>query len=212
MTLRLRTLASFINIDDVVCDVGCDHAYLPIYLVKNEDFKLVYATEINKNAYNIALENIKKANLENKIKLSLTDGVKSLTDTSINTLVIAGMGAQSILNIVKNIGNLKIEKLIIQANNDLEILRKKIRKYGFYLNQEKLVYDKNEWYVIGVYTKTKKHFANYVYYYGIKDNSNKEYYKELYNKLKSIYVKISFKNWLKKINLLFRLSLLKKYL
>ena len=32
---RLKSLAKFVNINDKVIDVGCDHALLDIYLIKN---------------------------------------------------------------------------------------------------------------------------------------------------------------------------------
>ena len=49
-SLRLKTVASFINQDDKVVDIGCDHAYLSIYLIKNKFCKKVIASDINENA------------------------------------------------------------------------------------------------------------------------------------------------------------------
>ncbi len=212
MTLRLRTLASFVLPSDIVCDIGCDHAYLPIYLAKNGHPSLIYATEINDNAYHIALDNIQKEALDNKIQLKLTDGFKGLENTSINTLIIAGVGARTVLDIVSQTKGTKVQKLIIQANNDLPLLRQKITKYGFYLTKEKMVFDKNKWYTIGVYTKKKKRLTKGEICYGLKDSSNMRYYHEALAKLNILNNQLSFKNFQKKKEILLKIHYLKKYL
>ena len=51
---KLKAIASFINKHDTVIDIGCDHAYLAIYLKENKLCKNVYASDINQNALNIA--------------------------------------------------------------------------------------------------------------------------------------------------------------
>ena len=51
---KLKAIASFINTQDTVVDIGCDHAYLAIYLKENKLCKNVYASDINENALNIA--------------------------------------------------------------------------------------------------------------------------------------------------------------
>ena len=73
MTLssRLEAVATLVDINARVIDVGCDHAYLDIYLTMNNGNKCI-ATDINKNALEIAKKNIKKYNLEKKIETKLT--------------------------------------------------------------------------------------------------------------------------------------------
>ena len=39
LSLRLKTIASLINKEDIVWDVGSDHALLPIFLIKNKIIK-----------------------------------------------------------------------------------------------------------------------------------------------------------------------------
>ena len=77
LSKRLEAVATLVDIGAKVIDVGCDHAYLDIYLTLNNDNKCI-ATDINRNALSIAEANIKKYNLEDKIETKLTDGLKDL--------------------------------------------------------------------------------------------------------------------------------------
>ena len=79
LSKRLEAVATLVEVGKRVIDVGCDHAYLDIYLTENNDNKCI-ATDINRNALNIAEANIKKYNLQDKIETKLTNG---LTDIKI---------------------------------------------------------------------------------------------------------------------------------
>ena len=59
INLKLKTIASFIEKEDVVLDTCCDHAYLAIYLKQNQLCKEVYASDINENALNQAKKILK---------------------------------------------------------------------------------------------------------------------------------------------------------
>ena len=73
---RILNIAKFINKDDKLIDVGCDHGYLGIYLVKNNLVNDVLLTDISKNALQSAIENISKYDL--KINTLVTDGLNNI--------------------------------------------------------------------------------------------------------------------------------------
>ena len=77
LSKRLEAVATLVDVGAKVIDVGCDHAYLDIYLTLNNDNKCI-ATDINENALNMAKTNIKKYKLGKKIKTILTDGLKDI--------------------------------------------------------------------------------------------------------------------------------------
>lgn len=186
---RLKALASFINKEDVVVDVGCDHGLLDIYLVENDLCKRVLASDINENALNNAINNIKRKNLN--IKTYLSDGIKDVPLRDVNTLIISGMGTKTILHILEDNSRLKnINKLVIQSNNDLPILREKLNDKGFYLEDEVILEEKDKWYVTNLFIKSDKKNDNIVISYGYLEN-------ELYNDYllrtyKKIWKKIPF--------------------
>ncbi len=210
---RLNMIATFIDKTDKVADIGCDHAYLSIFLTENNLCQKVIATDINKNALKIAQNNIKSKHLEQKISTYLSDGLLNVSDYEINTLVLSGMGSHTILNIIDHIEKFPIKKLVIQSNNDLKKLRINLRKKGFYLQQEKVVYEKKHYYVIGLYTKKytslklrEKNFGKY-------DINNKDYYNYLALELDNITKKLkNSKNTKEKIKILIKKKLLRKYL
>ena len=143
---RLLTIAEMVDENDKVIDIGCDHALLDIYLT-NHGIKCT-ASDINENALNIAKQNIEKHNLKDKIETVLSDGLEKIDVKNNHILIISGMGANTIDHILSNNKVDLINKIIIQSNNDLYYLRKMMIKKGFYLFDEKVIYEKNKYYVI----------------------------------------------------------------
>lgn len=133
---RLYKIAELVE-EDTVIDVGCDHALLDIYLAKEKGKKAI-ASDINKNAYEIAKRNIQKYELENQIELFLTNGVSGLPIKEDSTLVLAGMGTLTMKQILKELKEYP-NQIILQSNNDLESLRKYITSIGYYIDQEEIV-------------------------------------------------------------------------
>lgn len=211
-SLRLLSIASFVEEEDVVADIGCDHAYLSIYLAKNNLCKKVIATDINENALSVAKKNIEKNKLTKKIKTYLSDGLQNVPDFEIDTLAISGMGTNTILHILDHAKDFDLNKLIIQSNNELYKLRNKLPKYGFYLQKEKVIYEKKHFYVIGVYKKNPVSLSLREKIYGKYDATNLHYYLSMYNELLTINKKVKFKNFKEKVKILGKLILLKKYL
>ena len=62
LSLRLKSIANLVDSNDVVADIGCDHAYVPIYMAKKGATHIL-ATDIHENALNVAKENIKNGKI-----------------------------------------------------------------------------------------------------------------------------------------------------
>ncbi len=189
---RIKTIASLVDKEDIVIDIGTDHGYLPIYLKLNNICKDVYASDISENALNYAINNFKKYNLD--IKYVVSDGFNNI-DYKYNTAVIAGMGTSTILNIINN--KKCPNKLIIASNNDLYKLRLNLYKLNYKIIKEIVVYENNHYYVIMKVIKGKDKLPYKYLKYG--NSNNKEYYKYLLSKNKEIIKKVPL---IKKISLL----------
>lgn len=198
LSKRLKEITKFVSKNDSVLDLGCDHAYLSIYLKKNNLCKNVIASDVSRGALEIANNNIKKNNLE--IHTYLSDGFKNI-DEFYDTAIIAGMGTSTILNILKEPSP---NKLIISSHNDHYLLRKKINKLGYILKKENVIYDKEHYYVIMLYEKGFERVSNIKLKYGI--SNNKDYYKYLYNKNTELLKKVGI---IKKIKIIIDLIELK---
>lgn len=202
---KLIAIASLIEPEDIVIDIGCDHAYLAIYLKTEKLCKEVYASDISENVIKIAKENINKKNV--KIEVYLSDGFQDIKNNNINTAIISGMGTTTILNIV-NKSPKNINKYIISSNNEHEVLRKEMIKKDFYIQKEIVVKERDKYYPIIVFTKNFQKESNLSLKYG-KSNS-KEYYKYLEEKEKGILKRIPKKRIIIRLKHLKRIKELKK--
>ncbi len=191
ISLRIKTIASFISNDDVVLDIGCDHGYLDIYLKENNLCKDVIASDINSNALSSAINNFKKRKLD--IKYYLSDGFDKI-DIYFNTAVIAGMGTNTILHILNS--DKSPNKLIISSNNELSKLRINLNKIGYKIEEEKVILENKHYYSIMLCSKGKQKLSKKEKLFGLSNNS--EYYNYLIKKNKDIIKKVPL---LKKIKL-----------
>ena len=120
---RLKSLVKHINKTDSVIDIGCDHALLDIYLVKNNIIDKCIVSDVSHNALKQGIDNIEKYNLIEYIETRCGNGLEVLTSNdNINTVIISGMGTNTILDILNNDYLKKINKLVIQSNKDYYLL------------------------------------------------------------------------------------------
>lgn len=196
---RLQAIATLVDVKAKVIDVGCDHAYLDIYLTLNNDNKCI-ASDINENALNIAKNNIKKYNLTDKIETKLTNGLSNIKVDKNDNIVISGMGTHTILDILKT-NNLS-DTLIISSNNNIDVLRKEVIELGYYIDSEIFIIDKNKPYIIIKFKKGIKKYKKIDYIFGpiLKNNiAYKNYLVKKYNIIlnniskKKIFLRLKYK-------------------
>ena len=204
LSLRLQAIADLVKENTKIVDVGCDHGLLDIYLTKEKNVKCI-ASDNKQSCLDNAINNIKKYNLEDKIETVLSEGLEKIDTEQLDTVIISGMGTSTILNIIKE---KNISHMIIQSNNNLYELRKKITKLGYYITNEVVVLD-YKYNLIVEFKKGTKKYNNFELKYGpiLLKNDNKEYFNYLYNKL------LEIKNKNKKISLIekYYIYKLKKY-
>ncbi len=189
---KLKSIVSLVSKTDKVIDIGCDHAYLAIYL-KKQNLVNVYASDISKNVVERAKKNIEAHQVN--VPVYLANGFQGLPVLDIDTAVISGMGTNTILDILKYRPS-SINKLIISSNNNYYELRKKICKLGFYIEKELVVFEKDKYYPIIVFKKGKKKLSKYAYILGT--SNDYLYYEYLKKKELAILEKIPHKYILKR--------------
>lgn len=202
---RIKAIGSLVNKNSIVVDVGTDHAYLPIYLIKNQIAKKAYACDISKGALSQAEKNISKENLP--IKTILSDGIEKI-NFKYDTLVITGMGFYTIKNIVEN-RNLP-DTIILQSNSDHFILRKYMMGLGYKIEKEITLQDKKIFYVIIKYIKGEEKLSKKELLFG--KSENLDYFNYLLNRELTIKNSVPLLKKGKSIKRIIILnSLLKKY-
>ena len=151
---RLKSIAKYVSKEDKLIDIGCDHALLDIYLIKEKILDKVIVSDIHEGALNAGISNIKKEKLEKKIDTRLGNGLEVLSDKDdIDTVLISGMGTTTILDILNNDYLKNINKLIIQSNNDHTELRTEVTKLGYKVINEEYLVDMKKNYIIIVFEK-----------------------------------------------------------
>ncbi len=219
LSKRLNSIAKYIKDDSNIVDIGCDHALLDIFLAITKKNIKITASDININALQNAKKNITKYNLTSKIKTVLSDGLNNIDTTNINTIIISGMGSHTIVGILqKNLNKLKnINTLILQSNNDLDFLREKVTKLGYYIESEELIKDTNIIYTIILFKKGYKFYTRKELYFGpklVKEKNNlfiEKLEKDL-NKIESFYPLIPKKHLRYKLKTKWKIKNIKKIL
>lgn len=207
---RLQTISAFINKDDVVLDVGCDHSLLGIYLVLNKNIKVI-GSDINSGPLEKAKENLKKYHLSRKIELRLGNGLEVMSD-DVNTVVISGMGGLNIINILKDITKYSnVKKLIISPNNDFPLTRSEISKLGFSLEKEEMVLESGKYYLISEYKLGKKKIDSFFGKLDLTNDIVRKYYQYVYDNNLRILSKLGLKERIKKKKLINENNKIKKY-
>ena len=155
---RIEAIASLVDNDALVVDIGTDHAYLPIYLYENDITKNIVASDISSNALLFAKNNLEKHNLRGKIKLVVSDGFKNLKK-NYDVAVISGMGTETIKHI------LKYEKLpktlILSSHKNVYDLRVFMNNLGYKIDKEIVVCENKIYYDIIKYVLGKENLSKY---------------------------------------------------
>lgn len=194
INLKLKTIASFIAKEDTVIDTCCDHAYLAIYLKQNNLCKDVYASDINPNALDVAKKNIATSHVN--ITTYLSDGFKNINNGNIDTAVIAGVGTNTVLDIIDG-APLSIKKYIISSNNNQDELRFSLYQRGLYIQEEKAILDKGKYYVIMLVTKDYVKMNKLSFKYG--KSNNQDYFLYLIKKEQDVLAKIPRNKFIKRL-------------
>lgn len=179
---RLKLVGDYVDKGSVPLDIGCDHAKLSIYLLKEKNFPFVYASDNKIGPLNQARENVNYYNLADKIELIKADGLNSLND-KIDTITVTGMGGLTINKMfLENKNKLtNIKTIILSPNNFIKEVRGTINKLGYYLKDEELVEESDKLYHILVFSKGNKTYSDKELYLGpILMTKNKKIIKKYY--------------------------------
>ena len=142
LSKRLQVCAGFVYPGDRVADIGCDHGYLSIHLLKNGIASHVYASDINEGPLQSAHINAEKFGVSDRIQLYLSDGVRNIP-RDFNTLVCAGMGGDTMVHILDAAPWLRSDKyrLVLQCQSKTPLLRRYLSESGWHITEESAVRD-----------------------------------------------------------------------
>lgn len=139
---RLQACCSFIRPGDRVADIGCDHGYLGIYLLKNSIATSVIAADLREGPLESAIKNSEKFGVRDKMTFYLSDGVENVP-REFDTLVCAGMGGDTMVSILSAAPWLQNPqyRLILQCQTKTAFLRKYLSESGWGIQKEVIIRD-----------------------------------------------------------------------
>lgn len=189
---RIEEIINLLDMCNTLADIGCDHGYVAVEAIKRKIANRVFAVDINLQPLLKAKDLSKKENVDDKIEFLLGNGFDPIEE-EVDEAVIAGMGAENICSILSRAKDrISNTTLILQPMKDIELLRKWLFENGFDILNEKVVKDKNRFYVIikSSYLQEKISFSDKDIYIGrhILDRTEEayEYLLKMKEKLKKI--------------------------
>ncbi len=140
---RLQAVASLVHPGGVLADIGSDHGYLVTWLAAQGIIEKGLACDINPKPLEHSRSTVLQCGLENKIELRLSDGLKSLALGEFSQCVIAGMGGDTIAEILGGVSwsGKGAVRYLLQPNSKEDHLREWLYHHSFQIQEEHAVKD-----------------------------------------------------------------------
>lgn len=145
---RLQAVFDLLKPCGMLCDIGTDHAYIPIAALQQAIAVRAIACDIHLPPLRAAEKNIRTHCLSERIVCRQGAGFAPLNEDEIGQAVIAGMGGLTIRTILSE-GNekaKKAERLVLQANNHISEVRQWLGSHGFTIEAETVVQEREFYY------------------------------------------------------------------
>lgn len=153
LSRRLKMVASFVEQDAVLADIGSDHAYLPTYLVQTGVIKKAIAGEVVQGPYESALKNVKRENVSDAVTVRLANGLFAIKEQDgVDTVTIAGMGGPLIAKILEEGKPLlkSVKRLVTQPNIHAQAIREWATANNWQVVDERILKEDDKIYEIVV--------------------------------------------------------------
>ncbi|MBQ1193974.1 MAG: SAM-dependent methyltransferase [Lachnospiraceae bacterium] len=147
---RLKKIADFVGEGNILADIGTDHGYVPIYLVKNNIIPSAFAMDVKAGPLERAAEHIEEYGLRDKIQLRLSDGLKMLNKNEAESILIAGMGGALTVQILRQGRDIldTAKELIVSPQSEINLVREYLLSINYKIVREEMIKDAGKYYVI----------------------------------------------------------------
>ncbi len=148
LSKRLQAVADMVTAGSRVCDVGCDHGFVPIYLAEHDRSPYVLAMDVRQGPLGAAKEHVAERGLDDRIETRLSDGLHNYTIGEADSLICAGMGGNLIMRILSGAPEktASFRELILQPQSELERFRAWLRGRGYCVIDENMIEEDGKFY------------------------------------------------------------------
>ena len=145
---RLLKAAELIGTAETLADVGCDHGYLPIYLLQKGKISFAYACDVRDGPLQTAKKNIDRYGLSEKTELIKSDGLIGIREKNADVISVCGMGGRLISKIINESEQCakKAKRLVLQPMTEIYLLRKFLSENGFKIQREVIAKEGSRFY------------------------------------------------------------------
>lgn len=148
LSQRMQAAADMVTTGNRVCDVGCDHGYVSIYLVQSKKAPHVLAMDVNKGPLMRGEAHVEQFGVKDYITLRLSDGLSAYQKGEADTMLAAGMGGRLLMEILDREPEktADFKELVLQPQSELPLFRKYLREKGYRIAEEKMVLEDGKFY------------------------------------------------------------------
>ena len=161
--------AAKVSAGGCVADVGTDHAFVPIRLLELHAASRAIAMDVREGPLERAREHIASCGMEGRIETRLSDGLSALKPGEAETVIIAGMGGELMLRILRESGDAfgSVRHFILSPQSETALFRHGLEKLGLSIADEVMVKDGGKYYVVMTALPGAMHYEEeYRYRYG----------------------------------------------
>ena len=147
---RMKAIVDMVTRGNTCADIGCDHAYVPIYLYNEGICPKCLACDVKEGPLEAAKKNIELYNAGAGVETRLSDGLKAVEPGEAETIIIAGMGGENICRILKGRPETAAaaKELILEPQSEPEKVRKLLPELGFKIADEDMITESLKFYAI----------------------------------------------------------------
>ena len=150
MSARLEAIVELAERGDILCDVGCDHAHVPIRLLQSGCYRRAIGMDVIAGPLGKAAGNLSLYGMEDLVELRLSNGLDAFSAGEADTLVITGMGGTLMEDILlrQPEKTASFSALVLGPQSDPEKVRAALRRLGFIIKKEKLIFEDGKYYPV----------------------------------------------------------------
>lgn len=155
--MRLEQVAAHVPADARLADIGSDHGYLPVALMRRGVITSAVAGEVAITPFHAAERTVRENDLERQISVRHANGLMAVEPADgITVISICGMGGETIRDILDD-GKARLsgdERLILQPNGGEQPLRQWLMENGYRILFEEVLQENRFHYEIIVAERT----------------------------------------------------------
>jgi tRNA (adenine22-N1)-methyltransferase len=149
--MRLERVAAHVPNGARLADIGSDHAYLPVALLRRGVIEAAVAGEVASTPFQAAARTVRDNGLGQQITVRLADGLAAIeASDAITVISLCGMGGETIRDILEaGKAHLNgLERLVLQPNGGEQPLRLWLMNNGYRILSEELLHENRFYYEI----------------------------------------------------------------